>query len=311
MFLTGEKNMIIFGGIDGTGEWGNDDYAKSFEFSNVTQLYKGWNEGPRHYVRGPWWVGDWTRVYANEMFKFVMSKWKAGETAVFLAGYSRGGAAVIEVAKWLKAEKIPVECLILFDPVDRSRTVGNNLDWSNTPIVDTVKNVIYAKRDPATKSRESFGNCGTVLQNPGKTTKFFKTFFATHGGMGGTPWLEPEIGFINEGIPDFKTHVTRDMDVLGCVEVREWAFDVVRYVLWECKQRLSQPAVNPIQTPVTTPIPGRPARIHIVKPGDWLSKISQTYYGDINKWTIIYKANKSVIGSNPNLIMPGMQLVIP
>ena len=304
--------MIIFGGIDGTGEWGNDGYAKSFKFSHVNELYKGWDAVPtRAPERGPWWVGDWTRVYANNLFEFVMSEWKAEGTAVFLAGYSRGGAAVIEVAKWLKAENVPVECLILFDPVDRSRTVGENLGWSNTPIVDTVKNVIYAKRNPATKSRESFGNCGTVLQNPNKTTKFSKTFFATHGGMGGTPWLEPEIGFIDEGSPDFKTHVTRDMDVLGCVEVGEWAFKIVRCLLWECKRNLAQP-VTPIQTPVKVPIiPGRPTRIHIVKPGDWLSKIAITYYGDMNKWTTIYDANKSVIGNNPDLIKPGMQLVIP
>ena len=31
--------MIIFGGVDGTGVWNNDKYAKTFEYSFVRILY--------------------------------------------------------------------------------------------------------------------------------------------------------------------------------------------------------------------------------------------------------------------------------
>jgi nucleoid-associated protein YgaU len=34
-------------------------------------------------------------------------------------------------------------------------------------------------------------------------------------------------------------------------------------------------------------------------------------YGDANKWNTIYDANRSQIGSDPNVIQPGMQLTIP
>lgn len=57
--------------------------------------------------------------------------------------------------------------------------------------------------------------------------------------------------------------------------------------------------------------PGYVPRIHIVKPGDWLSKIAITYYGDMNKWKVIYDRNIQTIGPNPDLIKPGQRLVIP
>lgn len=47
--------------------------------------------------------------------------------------------------------------------------------------------------------------------------------------------------------------------------------------------------------------------IYIVKKGDNLSKIAKKYN---TTWQKIYNNNKKVIGSNPNLIKPGMKLVI-
>lgn len=53
--------------------------------------------------------------------------------------------------------------------------------------------------------------------------------------------------------------------------------------------------------------------IHIVQPGDWLSKIALKYYGDMNRWREIYyyPKNKEQIGNDPDLIKPGQELVIP
>jgi nucleoid-associated protein YgaU len=53
------------------------------------------------------------------------------------------------------------------------------------------------------------------------------------------------------------------------------------------------------------------ARSHVVVTGDWLSKLSQRYYGDMYKWPVIYEANRQIIGSNPDLIRPGQTLWIP
>ena len=50
---------------------------------------------------------------------------------------------------------------------------------------------------------------------------------------------------------------------------------------------------------------------HTVVSGDTLSGIAKKYYDDAGKYLKIYEANKKVIGDNPDLIKPGMELVIP
>lgn len=52
---------------------------------------------------------------------------------------------------------------------------------------------------------------------------------------------------------------------------------------------------------------------YTVQPGDTLSAIALRAYGNAAEhyWHKIYKANKDVIGDDPNLIRPGQQLDIP
>ena len=50
---------------------------------------------------------------------------------------------------------------------------------------------------------------------------------------------------------------------------------------------------------------------YTVKSGDCLWNIAKRIYGNGAKYTVIYNANKSVIGGNPNLIYPGQVLTIP
>ena len=50
---------------------------------------------------------------------------------------------------------------------------------------------------------------------------------------------------------------------------------------------------------------------HVVVSGDTLSGIAKKYYDNAGKYMKIYEANKDVIGDDPNLIQPGMELVIP
>lgn len=49
---------------------------------------------------------------------------------------------------------------------------------------------------------------------------------------------------------------------------------------------------------------------YTVVKGDNLSKIAKNLTGSSANWKAIYNQNKSVIGSNPNLIYPGQRLVI-
>lgn len=53
------------------------------------------------------------------------------------------------------------------------------------------------------------------------------------------------------------------------------------------------------------------ASTYTVVRGDCLWSIAKRFYGDGAKYTIIYHANKEVIGGNPNRIYPGQVLMIP
>lgn len=53
------------------------------------------------------------------------------------------------------------------------------------------------------------------------------------------------------------------------------------------------------------------AQTYTVVKGDCLWNIAKKFYGSGAKYTIIYNANKGVIGGNPNLIYPGQVLTIP
>ncbi len=51
--------------------------------------------------------------------------------------------------------------------------------------------------------------------------------------------------------------------------------------------------------------------VYTVREGDTLSSISRLMYGKSDKWDDIYKANRRLIGDDPDLIRPGQRLVIP
>lgn len=61
----------------------------------------------------------------------------------------------------------------------------------------------------------------------------------------------------------------------------------------------------------TAPTPVPAVRTYTVAKGDSLSKIAKAHYGRLDKWRLIYEANKAVIGPNPDLIKPGQVLTIP
>lgn len=49
---------------------------------------------------------------------------------------------------------------------------------------------------------------------------------------------------------------------------------------------------------------------YIIQPGDTLSKIAKHYYGNANKYPVIFEANREVI-KDANLIFPGQKIRIP
>ena len=55
----------------------------------------------------------------------------------------------------------------------------------------------------------------------------------------------------------------------------------------------------------------QPATEYVVKDGDSLSLIAKALYHDGTAWEIIFDANKELMNGKPNLLKPGMKLVIP
>ena len=49
---------------------------------------------------------------------------------------------------------------------------------------------------------------------------------------------------------------------------------------------------------------------HVVKPGDTLSKIAKSSYGNANDYMKIFEANKDIL-KNPDMIHPGQRLKLP
>jgi hypothetical protein len=179
--------MDIYLGIDGSGDSNNETYKKVFEKSFVQSYARSGVFGHWYYVRGPGMLGTETPGLARNGLIWLKEKITAAKRAnkpyrLFLSGYSRGGAAVTEIAFNLKSDAIRVHAMMLFDAVDMS-SLGNV-----AVVPSNVYQCFHARRHPKAASRELFGNCATRHEVPANYVEKF--FMCTHGGVGGTPWKE-------------------------------------------------------------------------------------------------------------------------
>jgi len=68
--------------------------------------------------------------------------------------------------------------------------------------------------------------------------------------------------------------------------------------------------VSAVNDLLTVKAPAPEAQWHSVVSGDNLSKIAKKFYGDANKYPLIFEANKPML-SHPDKIYPGQMLRIP
>lgn len=90
-------------------------------------------------------------------------------------------------------------------------------------------------------------------------------------------------------------------------QYRDYGTKQINLQLASGKPRAS---VEPKRETNNSPAPSS-AQSYTVKSGDCLCAIARRFYGDDKRYIDIYNANKSIIGGNPNLIMPGQKLTIP
>lgn len=68
--------------------------------------------------------------------------------------------------------------------------------------------------------------------------------------------------------------------------------------------------VNAVDNLMRVTVSEPPSQFHTVVAGDSLSKIAGKYYGDVQKYNVIFEANKPML-SDPDKIYPGQVLRIP
>lgn len=176
--------MIIC--VDGSGPSGDADYHHTFAHSFVRQIASHSTQAVSKWYRGPDMVGE-NQVPPADLVQVVLAHFDARSAdtmaplePVFLAGYSRGAATVVDVASRLEREGIEVQAMFLFDAVDRSAHLGD------TALVRNTRHVYHARRNPEAESRLSFDNVATGVAGAGVYEEGF--FMTTHGGMGGVPF---------------------------------------------------------------------------------------------------------------------------
>lgn len=139
------------------------------------------------YIKGP----DAANLASYDVMEKARNALKRGllcrvsRPPIVLVGWSRGGAAAIQLARemaegWNFDQCFEVDALILLDAVDRS-----SFHYSSDPIPRNVLRCYHAYRDPGVDSRRMFGNTG--MQWEGHPEFRPETFWATHAAFGGLP----------------------------------------------------------------------------------------------------------------------------
>lgn len=118
--------------------------------------------------------------------------------------------------------------------------------------------------------------------------------------------------FVSSSLLVHGSHLAQGLSELT-ITAKTLAVQVIPVVPVQAKD--SQTAVEVLhvrEAVAAKALPSPPhSKTHVVRHGDWLSKLAITYYGNMHKWPVIYEANRKTIGKNPNLIRPGQSLVIP
>ncbi len=99
-------------------------------------------------------------------------------------------------------------------------------------------------------------------------------------------------------------------DVTVKVKLKQWRDYGTKTVNIPMAASKPRAAAEPQRESTTSPAPAQAASYTVVK-GDCLWNIAKKFYGNGSKYTVIYNANKGVIGGNPNLIYPEQVLTIP
>lgn len=177
--------MAIIFGIDGIGvllQKGQSDRHRSSYVRRIIDNSSSTTQ-EKKYLAGPTDTSGSLDASIAEGYRFVRSRYRAaqGDSPVLLAGYGRGAAGIIRLARRLEKRNISVNAMLLFDAVERYS--GSEVD----SIPNSVKSVLHVRRQADVKSRPDLISVGSRSNAP--TTYEEKFFSCTHAAMGGAPWV--------------------------------------------------------------------------------------------------------------------------
>ncbi len=117
---------------------------------------------------------------------------------------------------------------------------------------------------------------------------------------------------IKVSMEDYK--ITEDakegFDLMVDIKLKQWRDYGTKTVNISFDMSRPKASVEPQRETGASPAPTEAQTYTVVK-GDCLWNIAKKFYGNGSKYSVIYNANRSVIGGNPNLIYPGQVLTIP
>lgn len=178
--------MIVV--VDGTGPDSDAAYRQELGASFCSQIAQMTGG---EYFRGPTLWGSEVEKISQRAADAAMALVGAGKPAL-LAGYSRGGCAVILAAKILKERGVRVQAMFLFDAVDMqvsdmssSQVIGDNVDY--VAHATSARDLLFWIQNPI-KSRFYFYNTGRWLSGSGVMAE--RSFTGSHGAIGGAPWSD-------------------------------------------------------------------------------------------------------------------------
>lgn len=99
-------------------------------------------------------------------------------------------------------------------------------------------------------------------------------------------------------------------DVVVQIKLKQWRDYGTKLVSIRLDTQRAKASVETKRETANAPDQNLPQTYTVAK-GDCLWTIAKKFYGNGSRYTVIYEANKAVIGGNPNLIYPGQALNIP
>lgn len=137
----------------------------------------------------------------------------------------------------------------------------------------------------------------------------FGVYATVEDGIGDAAWLINKSSYYAGIRRAIKTG--DPLTIARAIEDSPWAGGHYGHSCLSSHFSSSTPNVPLPVTPPVPPTPSNPVDTYVVRPGDTLSEIAAKYLGGASNWRRLYDLNRQVIGTDPNLIHPGMVLKMP